>query len=166
MSKQSLKFWVYSALGLLLAGILFGALGTPAKLARFEGPPDQLTIVSNAGGDTNMRGYRIDVARTPEQQQVGLMYRDTIASDYGMLFIYPVEMDISMWMKNTRIPLDMLFINSHGIITHIHEMAKPFDETPIPSGGKARAVLELKGGEVAAKGIRKGDQVRYPDFTP
>lgn len=109
--------------------------------------------------------FHVELARTDRQRMRGLMYRRSLPDDGGMLFDYGRDAEIAMWMRNTFIPLDMLFIDRRGVVRHIHEKAIPHDETPIPSGGPVRAVLELKGGTVARLGIRVGDQVRGALFT-
>ncbi|QFU08411.1 hypothetical protein PARPLA_03010 [Rhodobacteraceae bacterium THAF1] len=80
----------------------------------------------------------------------------------GMLFVYESEQPASFWMRNTLIPLDMLFMDDSGTITHIHENAVPLDETPIPGGDKVRAVLEINGGLSARLGIEEGTVLRHP----
>ena len=94
----------------------------------------------------------------------GLIFVEHMADDAGMLFIYPGEQPVSFWMKNTLIPLDMLFLKADGSIAHIAHNAVPHDETPIDSGAAVKAVLEVKGGTAQALGIREGDRVEYPDL--
>ena len=81
----------------------------------------------------------------------------------GMLFVYESPRPLSFWMRNTLIPLDMLFIDSKGIVTHIHHMAKPLDETPIV-GGLGIAVLEINGGLAKSMGISVGTELRHQSF--
>lgn len=106
--------------------------------------------------------FRVEIARTPEQQATGLMFREQIAADSGMLFLHSRESSQTMWMKNTLIPLDILFIKRDGRIHHIHERAVPGSLATISSRGRILAVLELKGGTVARLGIQKGDLVEHP----
>ena len=103
--------------------------------------------------------FRAEIARTPEEKQRGLMFRKELASDQSMLFIFEEVRDVSFWMENTLIPLDMLFIDEKGVVTHIHEMAQPLDRTPIPSMSPIKAVLEIYGGESAKQGIKVGDTI-------
>lgn len=103
--------------------------------------------------------FDIEIARTPEQLERGLMYRKELPSNKGMLFVFTEEREASFWMENTLVPLDMLFIKADGTIAHIHEMAKPLDRTPIPSVEKVKAVLEILGGESAKQGIKIGDTI-------
>ena len=116
-----------------------------------------LTIHSKTGAHK----FTVEVAATAEQQERGLMFRKEIAPDRGMIFPYDPPQDVSFWMKNTLIPLDMLFIRADGTIARI-ATAKPLDETPVPAGEPVAAVLELRGGRAAELGIREGDRVDWP----
>lgn len=145
--------------GLLVAGLLLASClpDSPAD----EAASDELTIVSASG----RHAFKIEIARTPETQARGLMFRRALASDAGMLFVYPANGPITMWMKNTYIPLDMLFINDTGRITHIAERTVPLSTEFIGSKGSVRAVLELNGGTASRLGIAKGDRVVSAVFT-
>lgn len=99
----------------------------------------------------------LEVARSKEAQMRGLMYRDSLAAQHGMLFLYSPPIDAHMWMKNTLIPLDMLFIDTQNRIVHIHRNAKPHDLTPLGAGQPVAAVIEINGGEAEKLGIRVGD---------
>ncbi len=118
-------------------------------------------LVIHAGGSAYK--FEVEVVTTPETRAQGLMYRKSMAANAGMLFIYPGEQAVSFWMKNTLIPLDMLFLKADGSIAHIAHNALPLDETPIDSGAAVKAVLEVNGGTAAALGIKEGDRVEYPD---
>ncbi len=118
-------------------------------------------LVIHAGGSAYK--FEVEVVTTPETRAQGLMYRKSMAANAGMLFIYPGEQAVSFWMKNTLIPLDMLFLKADGSIAHIAHSAVPLDETPIDSGAAVKAVLEVNGGTAAALGIKEGDRVEYPD---
>jgi uncharacterized protein len=118
-------------------------------------------VVVHAGGSAYK--FEVEIVSTPETRAQGLMYRKSLAANAGMLFIYPDIKPVSFWMKNTLIPLDMLFLTSDGQIAHIAHNAVPLDETPIDSGAAVKAVLEVKGGTAAALGIKTGDRVEYPD---
>ncbi|MGE0753548.1 MAG: DUF192 domain-containing protein [Alphaproteobacteria bacterium] len=113
------------------------------------------------GGD---KRFQVEIARTPEQQQHGLMFRENLADDAGMLFLFRKPDVISMWMMNTLIPLDMLFINRNGVIIHIAENTTPESSDIISSEKPALAVLEIKGGGAAAHGIAVGDILDHPYF--
>ena len=104
--------------------------------------------------------FTVQVAATPEQQEHGLMFYRSLGPDQGMIFPYDPPQSVSFWMKNTLIPLDMLFIRADGTIARI-ATAKPLDETPVPSGEPIAAVLEIRGGRTAELGIREGDKVEW-----
>jgi uncharacterized membrane protein (UPF0127 family) len=97
-----------------------------------------------------------EVAATPEQQERGLMFRRSLRPDRGMIFPYDPPQDVSFWMKNTIIPLDIVFIRSDGTIVRITH-AKALDLSPLPSGEPVAAVLEIRGGRAAELGIKEGD---------
>jgi uncharacterized membrane protein (UPF0127 family) len=98
----------------------------------------------------------VEVAATPEQQERGLMFVKSLAGDRGMIFPYDPPRDVSFWMKNTLIPLDIVFIRSDGTIVRITH-AKALDLSPLPSGEPVAAVLEIRGGRAAELGINEGD---------
>lgn len=110
--------------------------------------------------------FKVEVAVTPAQRRRGLMFRRELAADAGMLFDFPELTPVSFWMKNTLIPLDMLFIDSEGRILNIRERAVPLSLAPVRSAGPVRAVLEVNGGTVSRLGIRPGDRVLHPIFEP
>lgn len=108
--------------------------------------------------------FHIELALTKAEQSVGLMYRTFMADDAGMLFIFDDEAMRNFWMKDTYIPLDMLFISKDGTIHHIHSHAKPQDTTRITSKKPSFAVLELNGGTTDKLGIKVGDKLLHPAF--
>jgi uncharacterized protein len=103
----------------------------------------------------------VEVARTPDEQARGLMFRDRLADDAGMLFVFPESSEHAFWMKNTLIPLDMIFIDEAGTVVGIVERAEPQTLAPRTVGAKSRYVLEVNGGWSAANGVGKGDRVRF-----
>jgi len=105
--------------------------------------------------------YQAEAAGTRPQKSRGLMHREHMPRNHGMLFLYDPPRKTAMWMKNTHIPLDMLFINADGRIVKIEENTEPMSTRTIPSEGKVRAVLELNAGQVAEHGIKTGDRVEY-----
>lgn len=111
------------------------------------------------------KAFKVEVARTPEQQAKGLMFRTALDDDHGMLFPHPEPRELTMWMRNTYIPLDMLFIRADGTIHRIEERTEPLSEKVIGSQGDVSAVLELAGGASARLGIKPGDKVRHSLFT-
>ena len=116
-----------------------------------------LTIHSASGAHR----FNVDVARTPAQQERGLMFVRSLAPNRGMIFPYDPPQQVAFWMKNTLIPLDIIFIGANGRIIRIAD-AKPLDETPLPSGEPAAVVLEIRGGRSAELGIKAGDKVDWP----
>ena len=113
-------------------------------------------------GDFGTVRMRTELAITPDEQARGLMYREELPRLGSMLFVNGRERPLSFWMRNTLIPLDMLFIDDTGTVVRIHENAVPLDETPISSGEPALAVLEINGGLSAELGIEEGAVLRSP----
>jgi uncharacterized membrane protein (UPF0127 family) len=118
--------------------------------------------IESADGRTHR--FQVELADTDERRAYGLMHRESMPPDHGMIFDFKRDQPVSMWMRNTRIPLDMLFIDRDGIVAKIHQRAIPFDETAISSDGPVRSVLELNGGTAARLGLRPGDRVRHAIF--
>jgi uncharacterized membrane protein (UPF0127 family) len=142
---------------LLLVLSLMPALDAAAR----DLPKDTLTITTRSGGEYR---FTVELARTDAEQHRGLMFREQMADDAGMLFLYEDPEPASFWMKNTLIPLDMLFIDKDGTIANIHENAKPHDLTPIRAVHPVTGILEINGGLAARLGIRAGDRVVYKNF--
>lgn len=107
----------------------------------------------------------VELATTPEARQLGLMYRDHLAPGKGMLFVFPEAAPQSFWMRNTKIPLDILFIDDDGRIVRIHERTTPFSEAGLPSGAPVRFVLEVPGGYCDDVGVGEGDKVLLGDLA-
>ena len=108
--------------------------------------------------------FAVELAHTPEQLSFGLMFRRALPRNAGMLFDYARPQQVAMWMKNTLIPLDMLFIDKSGRIVHIRQRAVPGSLEAISSKVPVRGVLELNGGIVSRLGITRGDKVRHKIF--
>jgi uncharacterized membrane protein (UPF0127 family) len=123
---------------------------------------DTLKIISAGGAE---HSFTIELATTEQEKALGLMFRTELSDSQGMLFPYAAERGLQMWMHNTYIPLDMLFIRSDGTITRIEERAEPLSDRVISSGSPVLAVLEIPGGASARLGIKAGDKVRYPIFS-
>jgi uncharacterized membrane protein (UPF0127 family) len=140
---------------LFLAFIFFIGLVASAQAAC---APDKIDLRGAWGQAT----YTIELADTPEERARGLMFRESLPRRTGMLFLYDRPQSVSFWMRNTLIPLDMVFIDETGVVRHVHENAIPGDETPIPGGPDILAVLEIKGGQAAQLGLRPGTEVRHP----
>jgi uncharacterized membrane protein (UPF0127 family) len=123
-------------------------------------PTAPLTIVT-AGGPQK---FTVEVATTPAQMEQGLMFRRNLAADAGMIFDFKESSQATMWMKDTLIPLDMLFVDAHGRIVNIHERAVPQSLETIAAAAPVRAVIELNGGTAARLAIKPGDEVKFPIF--
>ncbi|MFT3730636.1 MAG: DUF192 domain-containing protein [Hyphomicrobium sp.] len=121
-----------------------------------------MKIVSAGGSE---HSFVIEVASTEKEKALGLMFRTELDDNQGMLFPYAAERGLQMWMHNTYIPLDMLFIRSDGTIARIEEQAAPLSDRVISSEVPVLAVLEIPGGAAARLGIKPGDKVRYPIFS-
>ena len=113
---------------------------------------------------TGRHAFAVEVARTDAQRAKGLMFRRSMPQNAGMLFDFEVERNISMWMKNTYIPLDMVFIRADGTVVGVARDTTPFSEEPIPSGAPASAVLEVNAGTAARIGLAPGDKALHPLF--
>ena len=108
-------------------------------------------------GKQSSVSYFVEIADTPSKAEIGLMYRKSMPENQGMLFIFPYPSIIKMWMKNTYIPLDMIFFNAGGEVICLHENARPLDKSIISCPYPASKVLELNAGEIKAKKIQLGD---------
>lgn len=129
-----------------------------APLSSF--PTSTLTIDSRAGAQQ----FEVWIADTPTRQAQGLMFVRELPGSQGMLFINDPPRVASFWMRNTFIPLDMLFIDERGRIVEIFANTTPLSDTPIGARRPVRAVLELRGGESERRGIKKGDRVNHSAF--
>ena len=107
--------------------------------------------------------FVVELARTREQKERGLMFRQDMPADAGMLFVYPTDSEIDMWMANTLLPLDMIFFAGDGRITKVAERTVPLSHATIGSDGPARGVLEVNGGTASRLGIKVGDRLTYPE---
>lgn len=124
-------------------------------------PEEPLVIVTRDG---RRHVFRVEMAVEPQQQMIGLMFRERVGPDEGMLFDWGAPRESAMWMKNTLVPLDMLFIAADGRIHRIVERTVPHSLASIESRGPVRATLELAGGTAERLGIRVGDQVLHRIF--
>ena len=105
--------------------------------------------------------FRVEVAATPGQQEQGLMFRTAMGADEGMIFPMEPPRGASFWMRNTVIPLDLVYVGTDGRISNIAANAVPYSETPLLSAGLVKGVLELNGGRAAQLGIVAGDKVSW-----
>ncbi len=141
-----------------VAAFLYAALSWTAVPAA---DLSTLEIVTKNG----VHVFSIELAVNDADRQKGLMFRKELPEGQGMLFDFKQDQDVSMWMRNTYIPLDMLFINADGSIRRIAENTTPLSERTIPSGGPVRGVLEVIGGTAKKLGIAPGDRVAHPMFS-
>jgi len=125
-------------------------------------PTEKLVIITRDG---KRHEFNVEIASTPREQEIGLMFRPTVAPDGGMLFDWGAPRDSHMWMRNTIAPLDMVFINADGTIRSIAEDTVPHSLTVIDSHGPVRATLELAAGTTEQLGILIGDHVEAPIFS-
>ena len=133
-----------------------------ATLSTAEDCDDSRVTVAGQWGRAH---FTIALADEPSERARGLMYVESLPMLEGMLFVYPEPQSVTFWMKNTLIPLDMLFIGPDGTILSIHENAIPHDETTISGGDGILGVLEINGGMAGRLGISVGDRLEHPAFT-
>jgi uncharacterized protein len=143
----------------LWMALLFAVAIAFAGAARSDGL-EPLQIVTATGA----HDFQVEIAKDEASRARGLMDRRFMPADHGMLFEFEREAPEAFWMKDTYIPLDMIFISRSGVVTHIVANAEPLSERSIPSGPPCMAVLELNGGAAARIGLKVGDRVRHPFF--
>jgi uncharacterized protein len=139
--------------------VLVTAVATAAEAVSFG-----RSTVEVVGQDGGRHAFAVEMAATPEQLAQGLMYRRSLPAEAGMLFDFGGVQQVAMWMKNTLIPLDMLFIDRDGRIVYINEYAVPGSLEPRGPREPIRAVLEINAGTARRMGIRSGDRVEHPLF--
>lgn len=131
----------------------------PSQIERSAAGLEQVALSIRSDGRTHR--FTVEVARSQEEQTYGLMNRTTLAPDRGMIFPYDPPIAVAFWMKNTLIPLDIIFIAPGGKILNIAANTTPLSLEPVPSAAPVEAVLELPGGRAAELGIDPGDQVEW-----
>lgn len=151
----------FVALFSFMLGVIMAA-GPMLATAIAAGSPARETLTIQSGSKSHT--FNVEVARTPQQKTQGLMYRTQLAPGTGMLFPYEEPTEIQMWMRNTYIPLDMVFIRADGRIHRIEARTEPMSEKIIGSHGDATGILEIGGGEAARLGLKPGDLVQHPHF--
>lgn len=142
-----------TAIGLLLALLAGPAAACAPGVAELRGP-------------SSAARFNVEIADTDAERAQGLMNRRHLPASSGMLFVYDRPQPVAFWMKNTLIPLDMIFLDARGVVQRVHENARPLDETAIPGGREIFAVLEINGGLARRLGIRPGTEMRHPAFAP
>ena len=130
------------------------------ELGRSPAGLEQAALTIESSGRKHR--FTVEVASTPEQQQMGLMHRSALAPDRGMIFPFDAPRQASFWMKNTLIPLDMIFVRADGSIANIEANTVPLSLQPVYSEGPVAAVLEIAGGRSGELGIKAGDKVDWP----
>lgn len=123
-------------------------------------PVDQVSVQTQTGTHV----FSVEVADDNQERARGLMFRDSMPESAGMLFVYPKPQPVSFWMKNTLIPLDMIFTDLRGVIVSIHKNAIPHDETPIFGGEAVFSVFEINSGVSKAKNIKVGDVLLHSAY--
>lgn len=129
--------------------------GAPAKSAL-----EPLQVASSDG----THAFQVEIADDDQEREMGLMNRDTLAERQGMLFLFPDARERAFWMKNTHIPLDIIYISKSGEVISIQKNTLPMNETPLHSFGPAVAVLEINGGQADVLGIKQGDRITHRFF--
>ncbi len=144
-----------------LVAVILGLATAPGAVQGGECRRDTVQIRGNWGQVT----FSVEIADEPEERARGLMFRKTLPRGAGMLFVYERPQSVRFWMKNTLIPLDMLFVDRTGRVSRIHQMARPGDLTGIDGGEGVFAVLEINGGLARRYGITEGSEMRHPVFA-
>jgi uncharacterized membrane protein (UPF0127 family) len=139
--------------------VMLTCIAAAIGLATSDSQSDSTLIIATR--DAQHR-FTIEIARTPAEMERGLMYRDRLGPDHGMLFLYDEERAVSFWMKNTLIPLDLIFADSSGRIVQIAERAVPLSTALISSDSPVRAVLEVNGGTADRLNVAVGDRLIHP----
>ena len=141
--------------------VLVAVFFAQASLAQ-ECQPDKISV----RGVWGQAAFTVEIADTPELRARGLMFRKSMPRLNGMLFEFPAPQRATFWMRNTLIPLDMIFAAEDGTIRTVHSNAIPGDETPIYGGDDIKFVLEINGGMAEMMGIQTGDVLRHPAIDP
>ncbi|MGL5136357.1 MAG: DUF192 domain-containing protein [Beijerinckiaceae bacterium] len=159
--------WIVAGIVVAIVGVTGISLGTNLARERQKeaAVQERLERVEIVSGNT-AHVFQVEVMRNDTERARGLMFRQFMPQDRGMLFDFERDTSVSMWMRNTYIPLDMLFIRSDGRVHRVHEKAQPLDETAIPAGAPVRYVLEINGGVAAKLGIKAGDLVKHNLIKP
>lgn len=157
---RNIAWWLLSAVLLAGAGLSYLHSHDPVDAAPLHFSTDTLEVDTDSGKHI----LHVELATDDAQRERGLMYRKSLAPDKGMLFIFGSTNYVAMWMKNTYVPLDMVFIDGHGRVSRVVADTKPLSESIISSQGLVRAVLEVNAGTAAKLKIEPGSTVRYKVF--
>jgi uncharacterized membrane protein (UPF0127 family) len=153
--RYHVRVWLWISVVAVVAVCTWSGAGVQAASVQ------PLEIVTKSG----VQVFSVEMATTEEEKTTGLMYRKELADGKGMLFDFSPEQEVSMWMKNTFISLDMIFIRADGRILRIAENTEPQSTKIIPSRGLAKGVLEVIAGTAKKYGIEPGDRVGHPLFN-
>ena len=153
--------FMFAALAALAAATSLSAC-TSGSQAETKDKAATIPLTVRTAGVGELK-FQVEVARTPEEQERGLMFRTSLPANGGMIFPYDPPRPASFWMKNTLIPLDMIFIRKDGTIARIVDNTTPESLEPVQSGEPVAAVLELAGGRAAELGLAEGDKVAWKD---
>ncbi len=145
-------------LALFLAAFIALVASLAPAIGHAAATGETLVVTTPAG----KHAFTIEWAVTPDERERGLMYRKSMPKDHGMLFDFQTEQSVAFWMRNTYLPLDMLFIDGAGTVKRIEHKATPLSDRFIPSGAPVRYVFEINGGMADALGISEGDKVTIP----
>ncbi len=151
-----------AAIFVALFSFMYASMFTGQTIAQTGKLKKELLILHTENGKHKIE---VEIADTPESKTRGLMFRSSLGTHQGMLFIYQKDEEILMWMKNTYIPLDMVFIKRDGQVHRIEHNTEPLSEEIISSGGAVSAVLELKAGGAKKFGLKAGDKILHPLFN-
>lgn len=143
-----------------LAGMALLGAGATSATAEIKMRRDTMTLHTARG----THRIEIEVAESEPEKAHGLMFRQSLGDNAGMLFPYSPPQEITMWMRNTFIPLDMIFIRADGTVLRVEAHTEPHSERIIPSRGDATGVLEMKAGSAERLGLKPGDRVEHPHF--
>lgn len=155
--------WTRRAIVSIVVGlglVLLGGLGPGGSSIAQKAKLESVTIVTNSGRHV----FMVEVMRKPDELARGLMFRRTMGKDRGMLFDFGEVRPVAMWMRNTYIPLDMVFIDPRGLVVNVAENTEPLSEETIPSAGPVLSVLEVNAGTARRIGLKRGDLVMHPLF--
>jgi uncharacterized membrane protein (UPF0127 family) len=151
---------------LRVAVAIFAAMAALAALGAKSAPPATHTIAIEAPDHSVRAQIKVEIADTPSTRERGLMFRDHMDDDAGMLFVFPAAQPLSFWMKNTHIALDMMFANRSGEIRWIVSNAQPMSEKLIGPYEDTMYVIEVNSGFAQRHGITTGDRIDFRDFSP
>lgn len=158
MRRTNLFTLLLLAGALLLSGGCNPGSATPTRSGEAGTPQTGLPTTTMTIGN---KTFTLEVAATRKTREIGLMYRDTMPADHGMIFVFPKEQPLSFWMKHTRLPLDILFVDQAGKVVSVHQM-QPFDISGTTAKGNSKYAIELNQGAATAAGVNAGDQLQIP----